>query len=67
MCIRDSVNDHKDGHVFLVISIGDVVLDLVEEIHFPEAVSYTHLDVYKRQRLWFAIYWFLYQRFGIRG
>ena len=49
MCIRDSV--HGAGGVYRVITLA---LELIElngsgGVHCINAVSYTHLDVYKRQ------------------
>ena len=53
MCIRDSANGSP-----LALGIGDFPHDLqiaglevVLGLHIGEAVSYTHLDVYKRQLL----------------
>ena len=56
MCIRDrfDVSDQR--------TLDEVVAWLLEEGHIPSfctacyrAVSYTHLDVYKRQVLWEAV------------
>ena len=49
MCIRDSgvVYDFIDNDEFF--SWGNPYTNLIDDI--PKSVSYTHLDVYKRQSL----------------
>ena len=53
MCIRDSF--WFDG-VEEVVTSGHMVLyqpkEIQKYVYYVEAVSYTHLDVYKRQSCW---------------
>ena len=48
---RVKVNDHLQTNVANIYAIGDVVKGAMLAHKAEEAVSYTHLDVYKRQLL----------------
>ena len=56
MCIRDSITSAHDAYDFVLKNAGanipcrDIVDErIIEEVRTGIPVSYTHLDVYKRQ------------------
>ena len=52
MCIRDSIIAVTDGNLKLTSSLILVISTILSPIIGSIPVSYTHLDVYKRQLLW---------------
>ena len=51
MNITDFVTIGFDGLIDVIDAVGGIEID-VQENEIPHPVSYTHLDVYKRQRLY---------------
>ena len=56
MCIRDSIQrgplrltDIRSQHKLVCYRLTPTTWDLTSQLHTPAPVSYTHLDVYKRQ------------------
>ena len=50
----DGGGQFVEGHVAQVVATGDAAIGRqpAEAVGWAEAVSYTHLDVYKRQTSW---------------